>query len=273
MDTDPVYKHYSDVASKGTKEATALQTALKAGYTKEELASIPKEASLGLGCGNSVAAAELKEGEILLDLGCGAGMDLFLAGTRLGPKGKAIGVDFSEEMIKRGNEIAKKYNRDNVEFVHSSIEKMPFADGTFDVVISNCVLNLVPNKLNAFTEIFRILKPSGRFVVSDIILRKPLPEELEKDVASIVGCVGRAVVEESYKKDLEHAGFTNVGVIDLNKDLNTLYNEAEEDKQPCGVGVSCCAGKDLKQKLPLDALRKYDLNEYAGSFIVKAVKN
>jgi len=272
MEVDPVYQHYSQVASKGVREATALQTAIKAGYTEEELASIPKEASLGLGCGNSVAAAELKEGEMLLDLGCGAGMDLFLAGFKLGEKGKAVGVDFSEEMIKRGNDIAKKYNRDNVEFVLSPIEKMPFADNTFDVVISNCVLNLVPNKLDAFKEIFRVLKPSGRFVVSDIILRKPLPEELEKDIASIVGCVGRAVLLETYKKNLEEAGFSDVSSTDSNKDLNTLYNEASEDTQLCGTSVSCC-GKKQTQQQPVTALQKYDLNEYTGSYIVKAIKN
>jgi len=271
MEVDPVHHHYSQVASKGVREATALQTAIKAGYTEEELASIPKEASLGLGCGNSVAAAELKEGEMLLDLGCGAGMDLFLAGFKLGENGKAVGVDFSEEMIKRGNEIAQKYNRSNVEFVLSSIEKMPFAENTFDVVISNCVLNLVPNKLDAFKEIFRVLKPSGRFVVSDIILRKPLPEELEKDLASIVGCVGRAVLLETYKKNLEEAGFSDVSSTDSNKDLNTLYNEASEDTQLCGTSVSCCAKKQTQQQ-PVTALQKYDLNEYTGSYIVRAVK-
>jgi len=151
---------------------------------------------------------------------------------------------------------------------------MPFAENTFDVVISNCVLNLVPNKLEAFKEIFRVLKPSGRFVVSDIILRKPLPEELEKDVVSIVGCIGRAVGLDIYKKNLEEAGFCDVSANDSNKDLNTLYNEAGEETQLCGAcTVSCCGGgkKDPQEKQG-NVLQKYDLNEYTGSFIVKAIK-
>ena len=188
---------------------------------------------------------------------------------KLGEKGKAVGVDFSEEMIKRGNDIAKKYDRKNVEFVHSPIEKMPFGENTFDVIISNCVLNLVPNKLDAFREIFRVLKPSGRFVVSDILLRKPLPEELEKGLVSIVGCIGRAVGLDTYKKNLEEAGFSDVSAVDSNKDLNTLYNEAGEDTQGCGTCTVPCCGKKSE---PVNVLKKYDLNEYTGSYIVKAIK-
>eukprot|EP00829_Urostomides_striatus_P001978 TRINITY_DN1213_c0_g1_i3.p1 TRINITY_DN1213_c0_g1~~TRINITY_DN1213_c0_g1_i3.p1 ORF type:complete len:338 (+),score=37.21 TRINITY_DN1213_c0_g1_i3:64-1077(+) len=143
---DPVKKHYSTIAVKGTNELYAHSVAKTAGYTEEDLAQIPPEASLGLGCGNSVAEANLKQGDFVLDLGCGAGMDLFLSGTKVGPNGKAVGVDYSEDMVKRGKEVAKKYNRNNVEFHFCPIDAMTFPSNSFDVVISNCVLNLVPEK-------------------------------------------------------------------------------------------------------------------------------
>ena len=266
---DIVKNHYTSIAiSKGDLEM-AHQIALKCGYSAEDLTKIPSEACLGLGCGNSVIAAELKEGEKVLDLGCGAGMDLFLSGTKVGLKGKAVGVDFSEEMVKRGNEIAKKYHRENVSFVHSPIDKMPFENETFDVAISNCVLNLVPDKIKAFAEVYRVLKNgSGRFVVSDIVIKKTLPEDLRKDAAAIVGCVGRAVDADTYKKNLELAGFKNVTMTNMNKDLNTLYTKPGFKKE----GPSCCCGTGNGPKVDTKVLQKYDLNEYAMSCIVKAAK-
>jgi len=185
---DPVKTHYTNIAKEKNDIEMAHQIAKKCGYTDNDLKNIPDEACLGLGCGNSVVAANPKEGEWVLDLGCGAGMDLFLAGSRVGPSGRAIGVDFSTEMVKKGMAVAKKYGKTNVEFHYSPIDSMPFSDEIFDISISNCVLNLVPDKLKAFGEIYRVLKKTGRFVVSDILVKKELPEEIRKDVAAIVGC-------------------------------------------------------------------------------------
>lgn len=265
---DPVHAHYSSVAKEGADPATATSTALKAGYTKEDLAMIPPEASLGLGCGNSVAAAALKEGEAVLDLGCGAGMDLFLSGAKVGPKGRAVGVDFSADMVKRGKEVAAKYGRKNVEFHESPIEKMPFPDNTFDVVISNCVLNLVPDKDVAFKEICRVLKKGGRFVVSDIVLRKEPPAELRQDVAALVGCFARAMLKDEYEKRLLAAGFGAVSMDDKKLDLMALYSKPGFEG---GCTEGMCCGKGIK--LDKTILMKYNLNEYAMSCVVRASKS
>ncbi len=265
---DPVKKHYSAVAREESDEETARKIALKSGYTEADLALIPREASMGLGCGNSVAAAELKQGEMVLDLGCGAGMDLFLSGAKIAPSGKAVGVDFSEDMVKRGREVAAKYKRDNVEFYQSEIAEMPFLENTFDVAISNCVLNLVPDKQKAFAEICRVLKRDGRFVVSDIVIKKPLPEELRKDVAAVVGCIGRAVEEKKYRENLEKAGFKDVSIEDRKRDLMNLYYKPGFVKK---AKAAPSAG-DKGSEVSTATLDKYDLNEYAMSCIIKAYK-
>lgn len=267
---DIVKNHYTNVAVSGLDVKHAQATALKCGYTEEDLKLIPPEACLGLGCGNSVAAAKIQKGEKILDLGCGAGMDLFLAGAKVGPEGKAVGVDFSDEMIRRGREVAAKYGRTNVEFCHSPIDKMTFADQEFDVTISNCVLNLVPDKQKAFSEIYRVLKSKGRFVVSDIVLKKPLPDELRRDMAAIVGCVGRAVEAATYKTSLEKAGFVDVSITDEKKDLMTLYRKPGFGKNVC-EGSTCCCGTGTT-RVDTKVIDKYDLNEYAMSCIVRAHK-
>jgi len=268
-----IQKHYSEVALAGADSTAAKTIALKAGYKIEELKLIPVEASLGLGCGNSVGAAQPQEGEILLDLGCGAGMDLFLASKLLGPTGKAIGVDFTEEMVVRGRQLAEKYQATNVEFVHSPIENMPFEDNTFDVIISNCVLNLVEDKQAAFREIGRVLKKGGRFVISDILLKKEMPEDLQNDKLSISACIGRAASYEVYKKSLELVGLTDVEITDLKKDLNTLYSntDSKQDAQICGACTVPCCGTGAPNKED-SVLMKYDLNEFGASCIVKARK-
>ena len=157
------------------------------GYSLEELASVPEEANRGLGCGNPVRTAELKEGEVVLDLGCGAGLDCFLAATKVGRRGRAVGVDMTPEMLAEARSIAKKHRIRNVEFRLGEIENLPAADNFADVCISNCVINLSPDKARVYREIFRILKPGGRISICDIIIKKSLPDDIKND-ADMYSC-------------------------------------------------------------------------------------
>lgn len=186
----------------------------KIGYSEKELRSIPSGADLSLGCGNPVALASLKPGEIVLDLGSGAGMDCFLAANKVGRKGRVIGVDMTPEMLDRARTNVRKGNYKNVEFRLGEIENLPVADGAVDVVISNCVINLSPDKLRVFSEAFRVLKPGGRLMVSDIVLLKPLPEAVKRSVKAYVGCLAGAILKDKYVGAVEAAGFEGVEVVD-----------------------------------------------------------
>ncbi len=192
--------------------ATYEELSKKIGYADKELKSIPEGANLGLGCGNPIALASLKEGETVVDLGSGAGVDCFLAAKRVGEKGKVIGVDMTPEMIDKARENARKGNYKNVEFRLGEIENLPVADNTADVIISNCVINLAPNKRRVFEEAFRALKPGGRLMVSDIVLLKELPEALKKR-AHPASCIRGAVMKDKYIETIEHAGFQKVNTI------------------------------------------------------------
>lgn len=180
------------------------------GYSEEELRNIPDDANLALGCGNPTALAELKEGEIVLDLGSGAGMDCFLAASKLGPNGKVIGVDMTPEMIEKAKVNAKKRGVKNVEFLLGEIEKLPVENNSIDVVISNCVINLSVDKSKVFQEIFRVLRPGGRIAISDIALLKKLPKKIQKNVESYVGCLSGALLMEEYVEIVKSSGFKNV---------------------------------------------------------------
>lgn len=184
------------------------------GYTEEELNSIPKGANQSLGCGNPVALASLQEGETVLDLGSGAGLDCFIAANKVGKNGKVIGVDMTSEMIEKAKENAKKGNYKNVEFRHGEIENLSVSDNSVDVVISNCVINLSPNKRRVFQEAFRVLKPGGRLMISDIVLLKDLPSFLKKSVEAYVGCVAGAIKKEEYIEAIKAAGFKEVKIIE-----------------------------------------------------------
>ncbi len=184
----------------------------KMGYTEEDLQSIPEGANLSLGCGNPVALASLKEGETVVDMGSGAGIDCFLAAKKVGEKGKVIGVDMTPDMIDKARENSRKGNYENVEFRLGEIENLPVADNTADVIISNCVINLSPNKKRVFEEAFRALKPGGRLMVSDIVLLKELPEGMK--IGDSVSCVNGAIIKDKYLETIEQAGFHNVRIIE-----------------------------------------------------------
>ena len=184
------------------------------GYTEEELEAVPEGANLGLGCGNPVALASLKEGETVLDLGSGAGFDCFLAADKVGENGRVIGVDMTPEMVERARENAREGDYTNVEFRLGEIESLPVADNSVDVVISNCVINLAPDKKRVFTETFRVLKPGGRLMVSDIVLMKELPDIIKNSIAAYVGCISGAMMRHEYLGAIESAGFQEVRIID-----------------------------------------------------------
>ena len=193
----------------------ATRTISKAiGYTEKEMDSVPDDANLGLGCGNPIALASLIEGETVLDLGSGAGFDCFLAANRVGKSGKVIGVDMTPEMIEKARENAEKGGYQNVEFRLGEIESLPAADNSIDIIISNCVVNLSPDKKKVFREAFRVLKPGGRLMVSDIVLLKELPDFIRKSVAAYVGCISGALMKAEYLDTITEAGFQEVQVLD-----------------------------------------------------------
>jgi len=182
------------------------------GYSKADLESVPEGTNLGLGCGNPKAIAGIKEGETVVDLGSGGGFDCFLAAGRVGRNGRVIGVDMTPEMISRARQNKEKTGADNVEFRLGEIEYLPVADNSADLIISNCVINLSPEKEKVYAEAFRILKPGGRIAVSDIVAFRPLPHELQQDLTAISACIGGAATIEETIKMLEQAGLTDIAV-------------------------------------------------------------
>jgi len=182
------------------------------GYTRDQMAAIPEGANLGLGCGNPLAYASARPGETVLDLGSGAGIDCFLAAREVGPTGRVIGVDMTPAMIEKARANAAKGGYANVEFRLGEIEHLPVADASVDLVISNCVINLSPDKPRVFREVFRALKPGGRIVVSDLVLTRPLPPQLKQRVDLLVGCVAGASLKDDYLRLMREAGFTGVEI-------------------------------------------------------------
>ena len=267
------------------------------GYTPEELASIPADANMGLSCGNPTAMANLREGETVVDLGSGGGLDVFLAAAKVGPTGRAIGIDMTPEMVERARRNAERGNNGepftNVEFHLATIDKLPLPDNSVDCVISNCVINLALDKAAVFREIARVLKPGGRVAVSDIALKKDLPAELANDIAAYTGCIAGAIAIADYRRGLLEAGFSNVEVVDSGSDLNAyakLENqsgccsppaESAPTVQPvaataascCGPApvASCCSPSESKQGVS-ESLDRYNVNDYAASVKVYAVK-
>jgi ubiquinone/menaquinone biosynthesis C-methylase UbiE len=184
------------------------------GYTDEDLKSVPKGANLGLGCGNPIALASLREGETVLDLGSGAGLDCFIAAHKVGKSGQVIGVDMTPEMVDKARENARKGSYENVEFRLGEIENIPAADNSVDVVISNCVINLSPDKERVFKEAYRVLKPGGRLMVSDIVLVKELPEVIKNSINAYIGCISGAIMKDEYIRMIQGSGFRNIRILD-----------------------------------------------------------
>ena len=229
MDEKEIKKIVKDGYSKVAKQGTcccgpqksccgganaAEDISRKIGYNEKDLKSVPEGANLGLGCGNPIAMASLEKGQTVLDLGSGAGFDCFLAANKVGPTGKVIGIDMTEAMIDKAGKNAAKGGYKNVEFRLGEIENLPVDDNSVDVIISNCVINLVPDKARAFKQAFRVLKPSGRLMVSDVVLMKELPESIRTSVEAYIGCLSGAMMKGDYIKAIAGAGFKNIQVLD-----------------------------------------------------------
>ncbi len=271
MIIDDVRDQYADVA-KGTlsNESMAVRSIASAfGYSETELDQLPAEANMGLSCGNPLALAGIREGEVVVDLGCGGGMDVFLAARKVGTSGRVIGIDMTAEMLDRARAGQEKLGLTNIEFHLSTIDKLPLADNSVDCVISNCVINLVPDKLAAFREILRILKPSGRVALSDIALKQELPSEVKQSVEAYVGCISGAILIDEYRRLLEQAGFASVVVTDTGSDLNA-YAMAS-DGGCCGGGSCGSEEKSLHDGLA-KVMQSFDANAFAASVRVHALK-
>lgn len=329
--TQAVRDRYAAVAaSELSNDSPGVRAVAEAfGYTAEELSEVPAEANMGLSCGNPVATAHLRPGETVVDLGSGGGIDVLLAARKVGPTGKAIGIDMTDEMLARARKNARTAGADNVAFHKATIDDLPLADGSVDCIISNCVINLAPDKRAVFREMARVLKPGGRVAVSDIALKKPLPPEIEHDLLAYVGCVAGAVPIEEYRAGLLEAGFTHVEIMDSGADLR-VYAQIDGQAGCCGgesavvpeavaapsccapataaspegacctpskpvadggpccttaekeqaieAGASCCAPAEARRERsePLarlsDLARRHDINDYAASVKVLAVK-
>jgi SAM-dependent methyltransferase len=281
---DQVQSRYAAVAASGLSGDTAGVRAVAEafGYSAEELASIPAEANMGLSCGNPTAFARLRPGETVVDLGCGGGLDVLLAAAKVGPSGKAVGIDMTPEMVGRARHNAARQGAANAEFHLATIDQLPLPDASVDCIISNCVINLAPDKRAVFREMFRVLKPGGRVAVSDIALKRPLPPELAGDMMAYVGCIAGAVPIEDYERDLRAAGFGAVQVVDGGKDLNA-YAKVENQSGCCSpaatspadlpIADTCCGPAPAHVHEGLATLlRRYNVNDYAASVYVYALK-
>lgn len=284
---DSVKAKYGAVAEStlSSNHAGVKAVAEAFGYSAEELTSIPAEANMGLSCGNPTATANLRPGEVVVDLGSGGGLDVFLSSKQVGPTGKAIGIDMTAAMIERAQQNAAKGGYTNVEFHLASIDNIPLADASADCVISNCVINLAPDKPAVFREIARILKPGGRLAVSDIALKADLPEAIATSLAAYVGCIAGAIHIDTYREELLNAGFEYVEIVDSGADLNA-YKKVENQAGCCSPAMessspfavleeACCTPTPAATSLHDDLtalLDSYDVNQVAASVKVYAIK-
>lgn len=269
-----VEEHYSAHVNKLTSDNTLTDynqdVAASFGYSLDDLKTIPAESNLGVSCGNPLPLANLKEGEVVVDLGSGGGIDVFLAAKKVGPNGKAIGIDMLKEMIKVARTNAEKGGYTNVEFIEARITDIPLKEESADVVISNCVLNLVPDdeKPTTFKEIYRLLKSGGRVAISDLLSVRELPDAIKNNLAFYVGCVSGARSVGEYEKWLKEAGFLRILIVNTNKDLN-VYKE--------GVLMSDCAqktsSKDGSDVMNKDEIKNVNFNDYIGSYQIYALKD
>jgi arsenite methyltransferase len=221
----------------GAPELTPEQMSKAMGYSRDDLENTPDGANLGLGCGNPVALASLKPGETVVDLGSGGGFDCFLAANEVGKNGKVIGVDMTPDMISKARKSAQDANIDNVEFRLGEIEHLPVADNSVDIIMSNCVINLSPDKQSVYKDAFRALKPGGRMAILDILATRELPAEVKNDLALHSACVGGAATVESTVTMLEQAGFRDI-IIDVKEESRKIINEWMPGSNPGDYIVS-----------------------------------
>ncbi|KAK9481869.1 S-adenosyl-L-methionine-dependent methyltransferase [Lipomyces starkeyi] len=296
MDSSETYgnvqDHYAGIARRtGVEDHTGdnqEKVATAFGYKREDLRSLPGSANLGIGCGNPLAIANVQKGETVIDLGCGGGIDVLLAANKVGPEGKAVGVDMTTDMLNLARRNAEKAGASNVSFIEAPITSIPLASSAADCIISNCVLNLVPqvDKPMVFREMFRLLKPGGRIAITDILARKPFPNEIRKNISLYVGCIAGASEVHDYERFLRDAGFEGVLILKTNRDLN-VYREAFLAEQPgksggsrsqapacscCSTG-SCCSAQTSESQGWAQSMLNLDVNEWAGSFQVYAIKS
>lgn len=280
-----IQSQYGKVAASGlSSQHDGVRAVAEAfGYSNDELSVIPAEANLGLSCGNPTAFASLRAGEYVVDLGCGGGLDVFLAARRVGERGRAIGIDMTPEMIDLARRNALRSGQGNVEFHLAAIDRLPLADASIDCVISNCVINLAADKPAVFREMARVLKPGGRLAASDIALKQPLPDELRGDLAAYAGCISGAVLVEEYRRMLQEAGFSAIEVVDTGADLNA-YALVENQTACCSPAMTSsdetAARESCRETAPADErlhaslaalLRRYAINDFAASVRVYAV--
>lgn len=272
-----IRKNYAEVAKKGSEGGCCgggcscsgepmdiTEASIKIGYTEEDISSVPVEANMGLGCGNPIAIAALKEGEVVLDLGSGGGFDCFLARRQVGETGYVIGVDMTPDMIKLARKNAEKSGFANVEFRLGEIEHLPVADSSVDTIISNCVINLSLDKEQVFKEAFRVLKPGGRLSTSDVVATAQLPEEIKQDLSLVASCIGGAEYVEDIKSMLENAGFKNIRMVPKDNSREIIKSwvpgrnvedfvasyiiEALKDGGKVKINKSCCTPSKSKGK-------------------------
>jgi arsenite methyltransferase len=223
----------------------AARTSQQLGYSAEELTAVPEGANLGLGCGNPQAIAALRPGETVVDLGSGGGFDCFLAARQVGPEGRVIGVDMTPDMINRARQNAGRTTLDNVEFRLGEIEHLPVADQSADVILSNCVINLSPDKPAVFREAFRILRPGGRLAISDVVALRAVPDEIKRDLALYSGCVAGAATVDDTRAMLAAAGF-----VDIQVTVNQSATEAMADLLPGQDLRSLAASASVEARRP-----------------------
>jgi arsenite methyltransferase len=296
-----VRDNYGRTATSGlsSNDAGVRAVAEAFGYSAAELSSIPAEANMGLSCGNPIAMANLRAGEVVVDLGSGGGLDVFLAAQKVGPTGRAIGIDMTPQMVDLGRKNAAKSSLTNVEFHLSTIDKLPLPDASVNVVISNCVINLASNKSAVFREIARVLKPGGRVAISDIALKRTLPERIARDVSAYVGCISGAMLIDDYRRELTAAGLHDVVLIDAGADLNA-YAQVDGQQACCSpvkqseptapaanaaascCGPTCCESEAIATLATLavptvhgglsELLSQHNVNDFAASVKVFALK-
>jgi arsenite methyltransferase len=286
--TEMVRDKYGAVARSGlSNDSEAVKSVAAAfGYSAEELASLPSEANMGLSCGNPVAMAALRAGEVVVDLGCGGGLDVLLASKLVGATGKAIGIDMTTEMLERAHAGAAKVGVMNVEFHQAQIDQLPLPDASVDCILSNCVINLAPDKPAVFREMLRVLKPGGRISISDIALKQPLPPDVASSLQAYVGCIACAMMVTEYERLLMEAGFEAVVVADTGADLNVYAQASSAGCCSSKPAVSCCAPASVAPGASAETsdsestvhdgleqiMRQFDVNAYAASVRVYATR-